>query len=364
MFTKKKIFIGLVIMALGFLFYGSQRQEKHNVVLSLNSARLVSGENLVKTNILSDPSVLDTSITEIQNCEIKFPKIFNYSENNSIYPESSLDMWFTSYTNKQLVISYAKSSNGLIWEQVSEGVLNPKGWDKIGVETAKVIKVPNGKYFMYYSSSLTNHDDFVIGLATSVDGKNWIKQGDGPVFTPKNSWELAKPNGVNEPSVIYDSQEKIFKMWYSALGEKEKKLTYRIGYATSQDGINWARREEPVLDVGLKGTWDNVLVSHGDVIKTKQGYHMFYFGVKDWCDDCSMQRGSIGHAFSKDGLSWEKNPNNPILSPKEGNWDAWSVGGPSAIVKNNKLWLWYFGNRTKDSYEGKIGLVYADCNEK
>lgn len=270
-------------------------------------------------------------------------------------------MWFTSLADGRPSISAAESKNGIIWENVKETVLKSgPDWDKIGVETASVIKDPQGKYRMYYSSSLKDSDDFAIGLALSDDGKSWRKN-DKPVFEPENDWEKGDPNGVLEPSVIYDSAEKKYKMWYNALGIKDDELAFRIGYATSADGMSWQRLKQPVLEPGAEGAWDDVLVSHANVVKSRNGYHMFYFGVSDWSDGAAFQRGAIGQAYSPDGINWQKDPKNPIIKPRAGQWDMWTIGGPSALAVNNEIWLWYFGNSKKDSYAGRIGLVKGSC---
>lgn len=115
------------------------------------------------------------------------------------------------------------------------------------------------------------------------------------------------------------------------------------------------------MDTGSDGAWDDVLVSHVNVVKSQDGYHMFYFGVAEWSDEVSFQKGAIGHAYSSDGIKWQKNPNNPIIKPREGSWDAWTVGGPSGIIRGSEIWLWYFGNLRQDSFEGRIGLVKGKC---
>lgn len=231
---------------------------------------------------------------------------------------------------------------------------------------------------MYYTGNRppegSNH--YAIGLATSADGINWKKYGKGPIFEPENTWELptctnrndkrsCSNGGVLEPSVVYDPKEKLYKMWYAAVGTKEGVLTFRIGYATSPDGISrWERVSAPVLDRGADKTWNDALASHPHVVYDVQsGYHLFYYGVKlsEYCDDCTVQRGRIGHAYSTDGKQWQLDSKNPILFPRQNKWDEWNIAGPTAVVRNNELLLWYFGNKEKDSIESGIGLVKGTC---
>lgn len=331
--------------------------------VSDNPLRTSLGDNLSPWNIAADPTVL--------------------------YDQNKFRMWYTAADGRgNGGIALAESNDGITWNvwkksgspsDVIDLVLTgtPGAWDEPVVETASVIRTPSGEYRMYYTGNRppegSNH--YAIGLATSVDGINWKKYGNGPIFEPENEWELptctnrndkrsCSNGGVLEPSVLYDSAEKLYKMWYASVGTKDGILTFRIGYATSPDGITWKRMPEPVLDRGEDGMWSDALVSHPQVIQdSKTGYHLFYFGVKlsEYCENCALQRGRIGHAYSVDGKNWQLDQRNPILSPRKNKWDEWTIGGPTAIVRNNELLLWYFGNKKKDSIESGIGLVKGVC---
>jgi predicted GH43/DUF377 family glycosyl hydrolase len=298
-------------------------------------------------------------------------------------------MWFTSGDSKQRTgIAYAESTDGKRWtlwkradrsaDSLADLVVmsSPNGWDAPGVENASVLRLPTGGYRMYYTGNRPpeGSNTYAIGLATSDDGIAWRKQGSSPIFEGANPWErpncsnprdsrTCKDGGPLEPSVIYDAKEGLYKMWYAAVGVKGF-LSFRIGYATSKDGISWTRRPDPVLEPAGKGAWDETWVSHVNVIPDPQaGYHLFYFStpLADICDGCEMQPGMIGHAYSVDGIRWIRNPKNPILSPRKGKWDAWTVGGPTALIREGKIWLWYHGFESRRGLKSAIGLVTALC---
>ena len=327
--------------------------------------RTSAGDNLSPWNIVGDPTVL--------------------------YDQNKFRMWYTAADGRgNGGIALAESNDGITWDIWKKsgsppGVIDlvltgtPGAWDEPTVETASVMRSPSGEYRMYYTGNRppegSNH--YAIGLATSADGINWKKYGNGPIFEPENEWELptctnrndkrsCSNGGVLEPSVLYDQKEKLYKMWYAAVGTKDGILNFRIGgYATSPDGITWKRMLEPVLDRGTDGTWSDALVGHPNVIYDSQsGYHLFYAGVKlsEYCDDCELQRTHIGHAYSVDGKKWQLDERNPILSPRQNKWDAWAIGGPTAIIRNNELFLWYFGNKKSSIDESGIGLVKGLCS--
>jgi hypothetical protein len=297
-------------------------------------------------------------------------------------------MWFTnSDSGGRTGIAVADSGDGVTWttwkkptdgDSVMDLVLTSKTgeWDAPGIETADVLRTPEGRYRMYYTGNRVPEGSvtYAIGMAESDDGLNWTRHG-GPVLEPLYDWErplcsnLREPRacvqgGVLEPSVLYDPAAKIYKMWYVGLGEKRGSFrTYRIGYATSQDGKRWERDPAPVLELGARGRWDEMWTSHVNVIADpKVGYHMFYFGSapKNYKEGAEIQRGAIGHAYSPDGRIWQRNPDNPILSPRAGQADAWSLGGPAVVAEQDKLRMWYFAS-PGSGLVSNIVLAEAPC---
>lgn len=301
---------------------------------------------------------------------------------------TGFELWFTNADSRQRTgIARAVGSDGITWtvwrnpvapDPVMDLVLTApaNGWDAPGLETASVLVGPDGIYRMYYTGNRVPQGSitFAIGLATSPDGITWSRR-EAPVLEAANAWEKplcsnpADPRscsmgGVLEPSVLYDATARLYRMWYVGLGEPADSFrTYRIGHATSPDGITWTRRPSPVMALGPPGSWDEMWTSHVNVVADPGGgYHMFYFGSRpsEYRDGAEMQRGAIGHAFSSDGITWERNPQNPILSPRPGELDAWTLGGPTAVVEPGRIRLWYFGNRTS-GLASDIVMTEAAC---
>ena len=307
------------------------------------------------------------------------------SDPSVLYEDGLYKIWFTNADSKDHVgIAYATSPDGKKWtvwkkstdpDPIMDLVLAPEEtWNTVGLETANVMKTPGGEYRMYYSENLPPEGSytFAIGLATSQDGIKWKRHGTQSVMLAENAWE--KPTcvdasnpascsngGVLEPTVIYDVKDKIYKMWYAGLGAVGDVSSFRIGYATSPDGIAWKRRAEPVFVGGGSGAWDESWVSHVNVIPDPVlGYHMFYFGGSGYTEGGEMQKGSIGHAYSVDGITWKRDPQNPILKPTSG-FEAWAVGGPHAIFRNGSFELFYFGNKDA-TVASDINFATAKCS--
>ncbi len=283
-------------------------------------------------------------------------------------------MWFTATDwadddpifdggESELGIAYATSSDGLEWSDADYAPqpgrqitlqLKPQGWDAEGVETASVVARPNGGFLLFYTGDRPpNGLNYSIGIATSDDGTNWLKP-TAPSFVAKNDWEMpvctdppqcsSMFGGILEPTVVFDPEMGAYRLWYAALGVLEGRLGYRMGYATSTDGVNWERSPQPVFEPGESGTWDDEIVSHFNVIKDSTGLlHLFYFGssVAQSCTDCAFTPGSIGYATSKDGIVWTRHPGNPVIRAGGPN-EPYMVGGPMAVFEGGNLRLWFF----------------------
>ena len=156
------------------------------------------------------------------------------------------------------------------------------------------------------------------------------------------------------PHVIFDKEEKVFKMWYAAGETYEPDV---IAYATSKDGITWEKySQNPILKANEdKKALDRYKVGGCDVHKISNNlYVMFYIGYTD------INTARIFVAKSQDGVNWERT-GQPIIVPEHGKFDKEACYKPSAIFddKNNRWMLWYNGRTAEKEY---IGL--AMCNKK
>ena len=128
-----------------------------------------------------------------------------------------------------------------------------------------------GIYRMWYGSNLKWGKDqkdmaHLIKYAESNDAINWTRQGI-IALNFKNDGEYA----MSRPCVI--KEDGLYKMWYSYRGD-----SYRIGYAESEDGIKWTRKDGEVgIDVSESG-WDSEMVEYPFVFDHKGERYMLYNG--------------------------------------------------------------------------------------
>ena len=211
------------------------------------------------------------------------------------------EMWFTNADSRNRTgIARAEGTDGLAWtvwrapsapDPVMDLVLAapPNAWDSPGPGDCACADRPGWPipHVLYGRSRAQGSVTYAIGMATSPDGVRWTRR-DRPVLEPAAAWErpicttptACRQGGVLEPSVLYDATARLYRMWYVGLGEPTDSFrTYRIGHATSADGIAWTRLPAPVFALGAPGSWDEMWTSHVNVVADPGGgYHMFYFG--------------------------------------------------------------------------------------
>jgi len=97
---------------------------------------------------------------------------------------------------------------------------------------------------------------------------------------------------------------------------------------------------EPVLEATPEGSWDHGLRFIEEVIEVDGFFHMFYRGQSE--STISVGPFAIGHATSTDGVEWQLDPANPVLTPgAEGEWDGDSIRGATVIHDGAQFRMWY-----------------------
>jgi len=239
-----------------------------------------------------------------------------------------------------------KSWNAATGSRVFNKSASPAAFDYNYIETPYVIK-DGATYKMWYTGQASDLR-WRIGYATSNNGVTWTRgNGGNPVL---NLGNIAKfdGGGVAFPSILKEGNT--YKMWYS--GVIEGTNLWQIGYATSADGTTWARQNNsnPVVNFGKKGSYDDDGCYYARVVKDGPAYRMWYIGVTG---------KEVAYAESKDGISWGKDPNNPVLTKGgvSGAFDSTAIYALAVMKDGLKFKMWYTGD-----YSGirAVGLAEAD----
>ncbi|KPL08526.1 hypothetical protein AMJ86_00200 [bacterium SM23_57] len=232
--------------------------------------------------------------------------------------------------------SIAQPGYGQIWQKYRENpvfnIEDPDSiWNIVMVHLAMGVghAMHDGSEYKFYMGGYDG-DNFSIVLATSTNlDSGWSWYPGNPVLTPgPGLWD---DHDVGSPCVIKDGDT--YKMWY--LGSPDANVNWKIGYATSSDGLTWVKHPDPVLEY-VPDTWEESLSSMY-VIKDGDTLRMWYV-------DEGLGKSGLGYAISTDGINWSKSIENPVLQPGDlGSWDDEFIIVPTVIQENGKYRLWYTG---------------------
>jgi hypothetical protein len=140
---------------------------------------------------------------------------------------------------------------------------------------AFICEAPSGAFRAWYvtgerwiESQGRMRPSYAMRYAESPDGVSWPAAGT-PCLDPAAPDEY----GFGRPYVMDDGGR--LRMWFSV---RSHSRGYRLGYAESDDGIAWERRDEQAgIDVSADG-WDSEMIHCGWVQPTASGTYLFYNG--------------------------------------------------------------------------------------
>jgi hypothetical protein len=156
----------------------------------------------------------------------------------------------------------------------------------------------DGRWHTWYNSGLRwektskgYHHFYGIHYAESMNGIDWIcHPGLCIPFADEYEYAFGRPSVVN--------WDNIYHMWFAHRATKEI-LTYRMGYATSEDGLNWERDDNLAgIDVSTDG-WDSEMICYPYVFEHKGICYMLYNGN-------NYGKTGFGYAVMENGLSRRK----------------------------------------------------------
>jgi hypothetical protein len=192
-------------------------------------------------------------------------------------------------------IGYAESSDGVHWTRSYGGPgpggsvlpLGAKGdIDEQQVGYVWVLK-DDADYKMYYSANDANNF-WRVALATSSDGRTWVKQPGklygGAVLDlgPAGAFDVAC---AYQPSVVKQGPQ-LYRMWYRGcqapgpFGGPSKGV---LGYAESNDGRTWVKIAQPgpsgeALTIGSGAAFDSGGLTTPSVFLDASGWNLYYAG--------------------------------------------------------------------------------------
>lgn len=139
----------------------------------------------------------------------------------------------------------------------------------------------NDKWYLWYAAGkkwIENNGNpepiYKIRMASSTDGINWNKIGKDLIEDSLEENECQASPDV----FFYKNKFHMFFSYRYSLEYRLKGKSYRIGYASSFDMLNWVRDDSKTgITVSNKG-WDSEMISYPNVFELGKNIYMIYQG--------------------------------------------------------------------------------------
>lgn len=148
--------------------------------------------------------------------------------------------------------------------------------DELYFRGGPFVRFEDGRFCMWYVAGSGWEDVagqikpvYEVRYLESSDGIHWPRRGESCIAVEKEN-----EYGFGRPYVI--RHEGKYRMFYSV--RRRDVASYRLGYAESEDGLHWVRKDEEIgLDVSKDG-WDSEMICYSAVIELNGRWYMFYNG--------------------------------------------------------------------------------------
>ncbi len=188
---------------------------------------------------------------------------------------------------------------------------------------------------LYYSPRDAAQRSCVARVAWSCD--QGFSSPAEMVLPPGDSLAFDR-DGVSMGSLVRDGDDTLmyYLGWERGSGDGPP-FRNRIGLAISRGGGPFSRLPEPVLDLGAH---DPLGLSYPWVVRTIDGWRMWYGSVSRWHGGFEDQDHVLKRATSQDGRTWSTS--GAAVLEAEG--DAWALSRP-CILHGEQGWDMWFSER-------------------
>ena len=203
------------------------------------------------------------------------------------------------------------------------------------------VVVKGDSLLVYYTGKSANAATFsTISLSITTDGEAFTKFVENPILEDAIAPEVVLHNDL-------------FYLFYQRLHEERY---WEVYVATSRDGIAFdVDNERKVFGPSREaGTFDAHSVATVRIFKDGDYFYMTYAACKQYLD----YPESIGLARSRDLITWEKYPHNPIFERgAAGTWDEGALWFATVRKIGERYLMWYEGTGTG------LGLISERARE-
>ncbi len=264
-----------------------------------------------------------------------------------VYHNGTYYLFYTGQSVSQpRAIGLATSQDGLVWEKSPNNPIiagDGSGFDAYSAFNA-VVLFDDGEWVLYYGAHESQPSlppGRAIGRAAALAPEGpWVRS-DLPVVTPGSgvAWDSS---GINPSSIVKIDSE--YRLYYSGTLHG---FWGRIGMATSPDGINWRKYDDPqtggrrygesdpIMQPLSPESWDSGSQWDSYVFARDAGWGMVYHGVTPGRPAHESQLG-LGYATSLDGIHWDPVSDSPIMVLPDR-----FAQTPVLLPRDDQEWLFY-----------------------
>jgi predicted GH43/DUF377 family glycosyl hydrolase len=206
-----------------------------------------------------------------------------------------------------------------------------------------VLKIGN-QFVMYASADVNFGQNIKIYRLVSTDAKNWSLSPSTAVFERSSNPAAWDSSCTETPAVVYFKGQ--YYMFYTGYTDQSDIATYKIGFATSPDGISWTRQNPQFSPTAPTNTTPNldfnqwVVGEPAPVVFNDQIY--LYFAANGAHLSVMSSMFTIGLVTSSDGVTWSSQ--QMVLTPDQTLYPRGTYLGhstPHAQVINGKVNLFF-----------------------
>lgn len=201
--------------------------------------------------------------------------------------ESELRVYYGGWTRCESVpfnvaIGMAIShDDGKTFDNLNNGPVLSYSIDEPFILSGPKIRHFNNQWYLWYIAGkrwILDHEKpepvYTIRMATSTDGINWVKHNKELI-----EQRVEENEAQASPDVFfYKDKYHMFFCYRHSIDYRNKKNGYRIGYASSDDLINWERDDAKAgIDISEEG-WDSEMISYPHIFELDNNVYMLYLG--------------------------------------------------------------------------------------
>jgi predicted GH43/DUF377 family glycosyl hydrolase len=265
-------------------------------------------------------------------------------------------IWGWSDVNYRWVLMHSTAPVARPWE-VTHDLRNPilepaeSGWDDKSIEYPFPFLNPaDGKFYMYYRGEGHGSPEQTGLLISDGDLGQWRRVGDAPVIladTEHEAW------GATHPSVVIVGDTIHIVYTGRPTGSCEEGCTICHATAPTSDPANVTKNPANPVFAGVAAWWDHFGVREAELFYDGEWIHMLYGG-------CDGEVCRIGHVRTRDFITFEPNPHNPVFAPPDDP-DAWDCDGvlTSQIIRTGEGYTMIYAGRKGNEWQ--TGLAMADA---